>query len=547
MAQKRVVLTGRDLTINQLVDIANDNKGEVEVVLGDLAKWRIEQARENVEKEIARGTAIYGTTTRTGPEKGRSVPEGQEFQKEVAAGYGGRWGKGVDYLSPGICRVGWVILLNQYAQGSTIISPELSSELCAWINSVFNINSPYHRFLPKIEKSASISYADLTAPMQLMLETLAKQCITDEVNGNKNTGYKFKPGEVLALGSSNSFTMAEMLLSLSKLELILKTCEEAAAMDIEAERSTPFIVSKAAEEIAQWQEKKDVINKMRKLLEGSRVWVDNPSSIHPFCTLRASSDIIGNTWETLNNAKKVVLDMVNGHQGNPAVVGFWNSYEVTEIQIGPVCSFDSTRLFCALSSVQQAVGCLAVSIAQRTEHLINNNGTYIPQLFSRRFEVFTEASLRDCLMTAQVIPPAMGRMNCAAGYDWAAPAAQAAASLADCLAAAVRLIAVNLLVSCAVVRNKLGEKASEHIGVGLQGLFEEIQSRSFEILEPTEPFNFGDIISYLEDRIIQEIIEDPSSLSFQNLLMISDEKVKFDDGYDSISIDSCDSFDEPSR
>jgi histidine ammonia-lyase len=141
--------------------------------------------------------------------------------------------------------------------------------------------------------------------------------------------------------------MAEMLLSLVKLEGILDTCEEAAAMDIEAERSTPFIVSKAAKEIAQWQERKDVINRMRLYLEGSKVWVDKPSSIHPFCTLRASPDIIANTWEVLNNAKKVLHDMINGHQGNPGVVWFWNSDEVNGIHIGPVCSFDSTRLFCA--------------------------------------------------------------------------------------------------------------------------------------------------------------------------------------------------------
>ena len=130
------------------------------------------------------------------------------------------------------CRVGLVILLNQFAQGSTIISPELSFELCAWINTAFNTDSYYHSFLPKVEKNASISYADLTAPMQLMLDTLAKHSITEEESGDKNTGYKFKPGEVLALGSSNSFTMAEMLLSLAKLENILKTCEEAAVMDI---------------------------------------------------------------------------------------------------------------------------------------------------------------------------------------------------------------------------------------------------------------------------------------------------------------------------
>ena len=35
---------------------------------------------------------VYGTTTRTGAEKGRRVGEGQEFQREVAAGYAGSWG-----------------------------------------------------------------------------------------------------------------------------------------------------------------------------------------------------------------------------------------------------------------------------------------------------------------------------------------------------------------------------------------------------------------------------------------------------------------------
>jgi len=537
MVQKQVVITGRGLTINQIVEIANDSKGEVDVVLGDLAKWRIGQARENVEKEIEKGTAIYGTTTRTGPEKGRSVPEGQEFQKEVAAGYGGRWGTDVEYFLPGTCRVGWVILLNQFAQGSTIISPELSYELCAWINTLFNTESVYHTFLPKVEKNASISYADLTAPMQLMLETLAKHSITQEDTGDNNKGYEFKSGEVLALGSSNCFTMAETMLSLANLENILKTCEEAAAMDIEAERSTPFIVSKAAEEIAQWNEKKDVINRMRAYLKDSRIWVDTPSSIHPHCTLRASPDIIASAWEALNNCKDVVHEMINGHQGNPAVVGYWNSYEVTDIQIGPVCSFDSTRLFCALSSVQQAVGCLAVSIAQRTEHLINNNGGHIPQLFSRRFEVFTESSLRDCLMTASVIPAVMGRMNCSAGYDWAAPAAQAAAALESCSGAAVRLIAVNLLVSAAVIRNKLGEEADAQIGSGLQKLFKEIQKRSFQQLEPTQPFSFADLINYIHSRISHDTND-----AAQDIL----EKNDYDEGYDSASINSGDSF-EPAR
>ena len=104
------------MTLIELVDIANDKTGEIEIVLGELAQWRIEPARQSVEKELAKVAAIYGTTTRTGPEKARSAPDSQEFQMEDATGYAGRWGKGVDYFPPGNCRLGCVIIPNQFAQ-----------------------------------------------------------------------------------------------------------------------------------------------------------------------------------------------------------------------------------------------------------------------------------------------------------------------------------------------------------------------------------------------------------------------------------------------
>ena len=239
-----------------------------------------------------------------------------------------------------------------------------------------------------------------------------------------------------------------------------------------------------------------VLNRIRKLLEHSKLWTTQPSSIHPYCTLRACPDIIGTAYETLNTAKKQLAEMINGHQGNPVVVGPWNSTTVTEVQVGPVCSFDSTRLFCMASNVQQAVGCLAVSIAQRTEHMINKNGLNIPQLFSRRPEVFIEASLRGCALAAQVIPPLTGRMNCAAGYDWAAPAAQASAGLKSSISYLVKLMSVNMLVSSTVLA-KIGEPQSEE----LRNLYTELQKRNFSKLKTTEPFSFAGIIHYIEERI----------------------------------------------
>ena len=81
--------------------------------------------------------------------------------------------------------------------------------------------------------------------------------------------------------------------------------------------------------------------------------------------IRASPDLLATAWEALTNTEFVLEQLINNHQSNPAIVGPWNS-NCTSVKIGPVAHFDTTRLFWSLSSLQQAMGCLAVSIGQRT-------------------------------------------------------------------------------------------------------------------------------------------------------------------------------------
>jgi len=503
-----IYLTGKDLTVDELVKIAEDSSGQVKIQLDETAKYKIREARKGLEYKVASGSQVYGTTTRTGPEKGRSIGEGQSFQLEVAAGYGGSWGENQRLFEAGQCRAAWTILLNQFANGTNIISEELADEMVLWLNCAWDENSPMHMYLPTVERGASISYADLTAPMQLMLGTLAKKSLRN-AGSTCNEGYLFKPGEVLALGSSNCFTMAEAALSLNKISKLLHLSEMSAAMDIEAERSTPFIVSKAAEDIAQWEEKKHVIERIRSMLKSSNIWTDAPSALHPFVTLRASPDIIGTAWEALNSSRKVVEGMMNGHQGNPVMVGPWNS-SLSWVEVGPVCSFDSTRLFVAFSNLKQALSSLAISVTERGQHLLTYNGAEETQLFSRRFEVYLESSLRDVLDAGGVIPATMGRMNCAAGYDWAAPASQAADKLSKIVENMKKLFSVHLLISCAVINHKLGSSASEKIGSGLRTLFLSIYRNSYQHIPVIQPFEFTEVRKVVEAYINSSQCNDPA-------------------------------------
>jgi histidine ammonia-lyase len=348
----------------------------------------------------------------------------------------------------------------------------------------------------KLKKKTSLSFADTVAPSVLQFETLAKYEIIDN-DTVLERAYDFASGEILALLSNNAFTLAEAVVTVDKFKTILQLIEVSTALDMEAEQANPFIVSKEAEEVAQWSFKKEVIKRLRDLLGNSNIFVQTPSSLHPYVSLRASPDHLATAWEALTNSECVLEQLINSHQSNPAIVGPWNS-NCTSVKIGPVAHFDTTRLFCSLSSLQQAMGCLAVSIGQRTQYRINADGMSVPALPNRRMLVWGEASVRDCIMASQAVPPAMGRMNSCGGYDWAAPSAHVCASLSQLYESLVRVLGVNLVVASAVIMQKMGDKAQELLGDGCKEIFQRVQASSFTNLEDTEQFSFEKLFESLE-------------------------------------------------
>src|SRR5690606_38209082 len=69
--KKRVVLTGFDLSLDDVVAVAREG---ARVALDRGAIVRMRAARRIVESAIARGDAIYGATTGVGANKRRAVP-----------------------------------------------------------------------------------------------------------------------------------------------------------------------------------------------------------------------------------------------------------------------------------------------------------------------------------------------------------------------------------------------------------------------------------------------------------------------------------------
>ena len=73
-------LSGQQLTLQQIVDIA---EGREQVVLGDDARVRVEQAREVVQDIVTQGRTVYGVNTGFGKLSDVSIDRADLIQLQL--------------------------------------------------------------------------------------------------------------------------------------------------------------------------------------------------------------------------------------------------------------------------------------------------------------------------------------------------------------------------------------------------------------------------------------------------------------------------------
>ena len=92
----------------------------------------------------------------------------------------------------------------------------------------------------------------------------------------------------------------------------------------------------------------------------------------------------------------------------------------------------------------------------------------------------------------------MCRMNGFHDYDWAAPSAQACQGLLRLLKDLKRQLALNLIVSCAVINHKQGASAEENIGEGCRLTYKTVHDASYHQLPSSQSFSFATLFDKLK-------------------------------------------------
>jgi len=344
-----IVLTGTDLTLEEVVRVA---RGGERVELAPAAIERMRASRDVVEAALARGESIYGFTTGVGMRKLFAIEEDQaHFNRMLIRGH--LVAQGPAAPADGV-RATMLKLANSLAQGVTGARPEVAEALVDALNDGAT---------PRVRMLGSVGQADLSANADLVHAVLAD--------------FELAAGEALVLVDNNAFSTGMAVLAVADCKTLLDGLAVAGALDLEAFAANLSLVDSAIGEARPYPGLVATISRVRKLLEGSYLWDEQPRNLQDPLTFRTLPHVLGAAFDVLGYAKGVLAVELNAHQGNPVV-------SASEARIVPAGNFDAVPLAAALDFLRIALAPALTNAAERGLKLLQASHTGLPEGLAAR-------------------------------------------------------------------------------------------------------------------------------------------------------------------
>jgi histidine ammonia-lyase len=348
-----VVLTGRNLTLEQVVEVA---RGRARVELAPEAVERMRAARALVERALERGDEVYGLTTGVGARK----------EARVAAAQAGPWnrlmlldhriGQGPP-LAEEVVRAATLRLANGFAAGTAGVRPELAERLVVALNDGAR---------PRVRSLGSVGEADLAQGADLAHEL----------------GFEAAAKEGLALVSHNAFSTGAAALAVHDLERLLGALDLAAALDFEAFAANVSVLHPAVGEARPGVAA--AVVSLRAALEGSYLWDAPPRSLQDPLSFRTTPQVHGAARDALGYGAGVLAIELNASQENPLLLA-------DEERLVAVGSFEGVALAAALDFLRIALAPVLTSACERALKLLQHRFTGLPDALAARHGLAEDA------------------------------------------------------------------------------------------------------------------------------------------------------------
>ena len=456
-----VVLTGNDLTIDQLVHVARHGE---RAELSPDALVRMATTRAVVERVLERDLTVYGLTTGVGSRKRVRVraDEAQEFNRMLILNH--RVGQG-DLASDDVVRAMLLRLANGFAKGTTGVRPELAELAVRALNE-----GP----LPRVRILGSTGQSDLPQ-------------MADLAHGFLD-GFALAAKEGLALINNNSFSSAWAALAVADCTRLLDALDVAGALDLEAFAANLSILHPAVAEARPYAGLRATLSRLTGLLAGSYLWADGAArNLQDPLTFRGLPNIHGAARDALDYARQQLGIELNAAQDNPLVVE-------EEERIISVANFEVLPLAAALDFLRIALAPVFTSANERLLKLLQAPFSGLPEGLAVRDGLAEDALAQfghaaqgltaEARLLAQPVSFELASSSHPEGIeDRTTMAPLAARRLAQMVELGERLVAIELVVAAQAV----DLRDQPPLGVGT--------TRAYELVRERVPFtDIGDAV-----------------------------------------------------
>ena len=341
-----VVLTGSDLTLEQLVRVARSGE---KVEISSEALMRMERTRAVVARVVESDLTVYGVTTGVGARKRVPVRanEAEEFNRLLILNH--RVGQG-DVAPDEVVRATLLRLANGFAKGTSGVRPALAELIVHALNE---------GRLPRVRTLGSTGQSDLPQMADLAHGLL--------------DGFVLAAKEGLALINNNAFSSAWAALAVADSMRLLDALDVAGALDLEAFAANLSILHPAVADARPYDGLRATLSRLTDLLAGSYLWAEGAArNLQDPLTFRGLPNVHGAARDALAFVRRQLEIELNAAQDNPLVVA-------EEERVVSVANFEVLPLAAALDFLRIALAPVLTSANERLLKLLQAPFSGLPE------------------------------------------------------------------------------------------------------------------------------------------------------------------------
>ena len=317
MMKEIIILDGGNLTIDDVARVAREG---TRVEISGEAMKRLELGRQMVYDMANSDIPVYGFTRGVGENKDRQVVAKyyQDYNKNLILSHC----LGIEpEASEEDVRAVMLARLNTLLVGCTGIQPAVATLYMDMLNN---------RIHPVLPERGSVGEGDITILAHIGLAMIGegeahyKGIRMPAKEALDKAGIKpiaLGPKDGLAIVSSNAFSAGQGALVLKDIEDLVDLADLVYALTLEGFKGNVSPLDEAVYKVRPYQGQSISAQRVRKLLEGSYLWLPSVTdSLQDPLSLRGSCQIHGAVRDALEYVQKHLLIQLNSSDDNPCLV-----------------------------------------------------------------------------------------------------------------------------------------------------------------------------------------------------------------------------------